>query len=102
PFTIGYITAYIYNYRVDRPAGESVGLALGSVTIAAGAMVVFALEGLICIGMALPIAWAIALPGAALGRIMARRAMVGSAGAGMALPVSPFLRGEPRAAPTTP
>ncbi len=100
PFTIGYITAYIYNYRVDRPAGESVGLALGSVTIAAGAMVVFALEGLICIGMALPIAWAIALPGAVLGRIMARRAMFGSAGAGMALLVPLFLGVEPRRAAT--
>jgi len=100
PFTIGYITAYIYNYRVDRPAGESVGLALGSVTIAAGAMVVFALEGLICIGMALPIAWAIALPGAVLGRVMARRAMFGSTGAWMALLVPLFLGVEPRAAPT--
>ena len=100
PFTIGYITAYIYNYRVDRPAGESVGLALGSVTIAAGAMVVFALEGLICIGMALPIAWAIALPGAVLGRIMARRAIFGSTGAGMALLVPLFLGVEPRGAPT--
>src|SRR2546425_1922521 len=45
---------------------------------AAGAMVVFALERLICIGMALPIAWAIALPGAVLGRVMARRAMTRS------------------------
>ncbi len=100
PFTIGYITAYIYNYRVDRPTGEAVGLALGSVTIAAGAMVVFALEGLICIGMALPIAWAIALPGAVLGRVMARRAMFGSTGAGMALLVPLFLGVEPRGAPT--
>ena len=104
PFTIGYISSYIYNYRVDRPAGESVGLALASVSIAAGAMVVFALEGLICIGMALPIAWAIALPGAVLGRVMARRGMLGSTGpggAGMALVVPLLLGVEPRATPPT-
>jgi hypothetical protein len=76
-----------------------VGLALASVTIAAGAMVVFALEGLICIGMALPIAWAIALPGAVLGRVMARRGMFGSTGAGMALVVPLLLGVEPRATP---
>src|SRR5216117_1877629 len=100
PFTIGYISSYIYNYRVDRPAGESVVLALASVTIAAGAMVVFALEGLICIGMALPLAWAIAWPGAVLGRVMARRDMFGSTGAGMALLVPLFLGVEPRKTPT--
>ena len=101
PFTIGYISSYIYNYRVDRPARESVGLALGSVTIAAGAIVVFALEGLVCIGMALPIAWAIALPGAVLGRVMARRAMLGSTGVGMAVLVPLLIGVEPRATPTT-
>ena len=101
PFTIGYISSYIYNYRVDRPAGESVGLALASVTIAAGAMVVFALEGLICIAMALPIAWAIALPGAVLGRVMAQRGMLGSTGAGMALVVPMLLGVEARATPPT-
>jgi len=50
--------------------------------------------------MALPIAWAIALPGAVLGRVMARGAMFGSTGAGMALLVPLFLGVEPRGAPT--
>src|SRR5258706_3327490 len=97
PFTIGYISSYIYNYRADRAPGQSITLALASVTIAAGAMVVFALEGLICIGMALPLAWIVAWPGAVLGRIMARRSTLGSTGAGMAL-LTPLLLGvEPRA-----
>ena len=101
PFTIGYISAYIYNYRVDRASGQSILLALASVTIAAGAMVVFALEGVICIGMALPLAWVIAWPGAVLGRVMARRATLMPAGAGMALLMPLFLGIEPRAATTT-
>lgn len=99
PFTVGYISSYIYNYRTERPAGESVMLALGSVTIAAGAMVVFALEGLLCLGMALPLAWCLAWPGAVLGRVMARRATLGPNGAGLALLVPLFVGLEPRVAP---
>ena len=99
PFTIGYISSYIYNYQADRRAGESIGIAAASVTIAAGALVVFALEGIICIGMALPFALVIAWPGAVLGRAMARRATLGHTGAGMAL-LAPLLVGvEPRLAP---
>jgi uncharacterized membrane protein YhaH (DUF805 family) len=100
PFTIGYISSYIYNYRHARPPGESVVLALASVTIAAGAMILFALEGLICIAMALPIAWAVAWPGAVLGRIVARRGLH-AAGASMALIVPLYLGVEPRNTPST-
>ena len=97
PFTVGYISSYIYNYSVDRPAGETMLLAWASVTIAAGTLVVFALEGVICIAMALPLAWGIAVPGVILGRVMAQRhAPNGSA---LALLVPLFLGIEPRATP---
>jgi len=99
PFTIGYISSYIYNYRYARPAGQSIILALASVTIAAGALVVFALEGVICVAMAWPIALAVAFPGAVLGRMMATRGVQASASAGMALLVPLFVGVEPRAAP---
>jgi uncharacterized membrane protein YhaH (DUF805 family) len=99
PFTIGYISSYIYNHGHARPAGQSILLAMGSVTIACGSLVVFALEGLICIAMAWPIALAVALPGAVLGRIMASRDVPGSTGAGLAL-LAPLLVGvEPRPTP---
>src|SRR2546423_204506 len=101
PFTVGYISSYIYNYRAPRPAGESFMVALASVTIAAGVLVVFALEGLICVGMAWPIAVVVAYPGAALGRVMARRAAHTTAGAGLALVVPLFLGIERRSAPPT-
>ena len=101
PFTIGYICSYIYNYRVERPAGQSIVIALASVTIAAGALVLFALEGTVCTLMALPIALAIAFPGAVLGRIVARRGRHGLSGAGMALIVPLFVGLEPRATPPT-
>jgi uncharacterized membrane protein YhaH (DUF805 family) len=97
PFTVGYISSYIYNHSQPRPAGESIMIALASVTIAGGALVVFALEGAVCIVMALPIAWILAWPGAMLGRVMARRATY-TAGA-MALVVPLFIGVEPRATP---
>jgi hypothetical protein len=56
PFTIGYISAYLYNRPVRRPARESIGLAFLSTMIAAGAMVIFALEGVVCAAMAIPLA----------------------------------------------
>src|SRR6266702_6697312 len=99
PFTIGYISSYIYNRGQVRPVGESVIIALTSVTIAAGALVVFALEGVVCVAMALPIALAIAFPGAVLGRMIARRGVHAGAGAGMALIVPLLIGVEPRAEP---
>ena len=99
PFTIGYISSYIYNYSAPRPPGESVLLAMASVSVAAGALVVFALEGVICAAMAWPVAVVIAYPGAALGRMMALRATRVTRAAGMALLVPLFMGVEPRLAP---
>jgi len=101
PFTIGYISSYIYNRRFPRSAGESIVVALASVTIAGGALIVFALEGMMCTVMALPLAFAVALPGALVGRVVARQSLEPGAGAGMALLVPMFVAVEPRAAPPT-
>lgn len=99
PFTIGYISAYIYNRGYPREVGESLGIALLSVTIAGGALIVFALEGVVCTAMALPIAFVVAWPGAVLGRIVAQRSADPAAGAGFALLAPLFLLVEPRAVP---
>jgi uncharacterized membrane protein YhaH (DUF805 family) len=99
PFTIGYISSYIYNRRYPRSVGESIVIAVVSVTIAGGALVVFALEGIICTVMALPVALALAWPGAVVGRLVARQAVEPGAGVGMALLVPLFVAVEPRPAP---
>ena len=101
PFTIGYISSYIYNRRYPRAAGESVVIALASVAIAGGALVVFALEGVLCTAMALPIAFVVAWPGAVLGRLVALRSTDLAAGASLALLAPVFLLVEPRALPPT-
>jgi hypothetical protein len=99
PFTIGYISSYIYNYHADRRAGESIGIAAVSVMIGAGALILFALEGAMCVVMAAPVALLIAFPGAVLGRAMARRATFAPNGAAMALVVPLLIGVEPRLAP---
>jgi uncharacterized membrane protein YhaH (DUF805 family) len=101
PFTIGYISAHLYNRGAWRTVGETAAVALAGVTVAAGAMIVFALEGLVCVGMALPLAWLVALPGAFLGRAVALRTGDGGAGPGWAALLLPMaLLAEPRATPT--
>jgi len=99
PFTIGYISSYIYNRGQVRPVGESVIIALTSVTIAGGALVVFALEGIVCTVMALPIAFALAWPGALVGRLVARQSVEPGAGVGLALLAPLLVAVEPRPAP---
>jgi hypothetical protein len=99
PFTIGYISSYIYNRRFPRSVGESIVVALASVTIAGGALVVFALEGMVCTAMALPLAAAVAWPGAVVGRLVARHSLEPGAGAGMALLVPLLVAVEPRPTP---
>jgi len=99
PFTIGYISSYIYNRRYPRSVGETIVIAVASVAIAGGALIVFALEGLVCMVMALPLAFALALPGALLGRVVARQSLEPGAGVGMALLVPLFVAVEPRPAP---
>jgi uncharacterized membrane protein YhaH (DUF805 family) len=98
PFTIGYISSYIYNRGHARPAGQSIVLAMASVTIAAGGLVLFALEGVICVAMAWPVALAVAFPGAALGRIMAT-GRYDTTTAGVVVVVPLLVGVEPRGAP---
>ena len=101
PFTIGYITAYIHNRRFPRSPGESLVLAVAGVVVASGGVVAFALEGLVCIIMALPVGILIAIPGALLGRAVALRSVDPAAGAGAALVLAPLLVAvEPRAVVT--
>ena len=99
PFTIGYISSYIYNRRFPRSVGESILVALASVTIAGGALIIFALEGMVCTVMALPLAFAVAWPGAMVGRLVARRSLEPGAGVGLALLAPLLVAAEPRAAP---
>jgi hypothetical protein len=82
PFTMGAVAGWVYNRREPRPARASAGVGALSVAIAAGAILLFALEGAICIGMALPLVMGLGALGALIGRAIAieSRASLGTAG----------------------
>ncbi|MBX3192391.1 MAG: SRPBCC family protein [Labilithrix sp.] len=74
PFVMGVATAFAYNRHVQRSLAMSVALALLSVIITGSVILLFAMEGLLCLVMALPIAAALAVLGAIAGWAMARQA----------------------------
>jgi uncharacterized membrane protein YhaH (DUF805 family) len=91
PFTIGYLSAYVFNARGEQRARHTMQVALLAVALAGGAMLVFALEGVVCIAMAFPIAALLALPGAILGRAVALRNVGPPARAGLAALLAPLV-----------
>jgi uncharacterized membrane protein YhaH (DUF805 family) len=100
PFTIGYISAYVFNAREAQTQRHTLQVALVAVALAGGAMLVFALEGGLCIAMALPLAALLALPGAILGRAVALRTAGPSARASLGALLAPLVvLASPRQAP---
>src|SRR5262249_47968649 len=61
PFLIGFFSTVIYEYHGSRRFTESLGVTLLALAIVAAALLAMAIEGAICILMASPIAFVIAL-----------------------------------------
>jgi len=100
PLTLGAISANIYNRRQRASYLDTVPVVLLTVALAGAVMILFALEGLLCIAMAFPIAVVLALIGAALGRAIALRSPerpAATRAAALALPL--FILAEPAKAP---
>lgn len=86
PFSLGAITAYTHNRSGPRSYRQTLEVVLIALLILSGAIVLFALEGLVCLAMAFPIAALAAAAGAILGRVIARATPnAGLEGGGMAL-----------------
>lgn len=73
PFTIGVVTGWLVNRDDDVPLGRTVRHAMTATAFGTLAIVMFALEGLVCVAMAAPLGAGVAALGAALGRGLARR-----------------------------
>src|SRR5262249_2656374 len=73
PFVIGVITSYLANYRGDIGHWKSFLLVLIAMTVGSLAVVLVALEGIICIAMAAPLELGLALLGSYVGRDIALR-----------------------------
>ncbi|MBP7409140.1 MAG: hypothetical protein KA941_10315, partial [Flavobacteriales bacterium] len=73
PFVLGAVSAYLYNHHQARRWGQSIGIAMLTVSITLMAIFLFAMEGLLCIVMAAPIVYPIALAGSLVGHALSQR-----------------------------
>ncbi len=67
PFLLGFCSALLYGIREPRTMGQCMGVAAGATIVAGAVLISFAIEGLLCLIMALPLALPIALIGAGVG-----------------------------------
>jgi uncharacterized membrane protein YhaH (DUF805 family) len=72
PFCMGLAAVMIHTYRRPRVVGSCVLVSLVAVALAAGVLLALAVEGLICIVMAVPIATTLALLGGIVGFLIQR------------------------------
>ena len=73
PFFLGLNSTMIYGYHYPRSLGRCLLVSLFSVGIVGAALLLIAVEGIICLAMALPLAIAIALFGGLIGYVIQRR-----------------------------
>ena len=73
PVALGLITALIYGYHGPKTLGSCIGVASLSIFILSTILIIFAVEGFICVLMALPIEIAMAAFGAFVGYFIQRR-----------------------------
>jgi len=71
PFLLGAITAWLFNREHARPLAETIGVAVLALIVGCGAMLLFALEGVVCVAMAVPLATPTTILGAIVGRAIA-------------------------------
>ena len=101
PFVMGAATAFLFNRRYPASRRETHEVTLLMLAFFGGLAMLVAIEGVLCLAMAAPLAICLAIMGAWLGRWIAarppespRHAMIGM----LALPLSAVLGGGPPAA----
>ena len=102
PFVMGAGSAFVFNYPHARTLGSTIGVALMATVLAGCALLLFALEGVICLAMAFPIAAVVAVLGAVVGRAIATRTATTLAQTATMLLCIPFLAGAETKVQATP
>jgi hypothetical protein len=90
PFITGIASGYLLNLRASRSYLATIGVAIAALLLSGVALLLFAFEGVICIGMALPILLPLGIAGAPIGKLLAdrrRRLRGGLMGALLVVPV---------------
>ena len=73
PFITGTGSGYLLNLRTSRSHAATIGVATAALFFSGVALLLFALEGAICIAMAVPIVLPLGMAGAPLGKFLADR-----------------------------
>jgi hypothetical protein len=68
PVLVSFLASFAWSFKRLVGYGSSYGIACLSLLALGGMIMIFAIDGLFCLLMALPIALVLALPGTALGR----------------------------------
>jgi hypothetical protein len=85
PFLVPFLSAFFYSFQTKRSFGSCYGVGFLSILALGCFIILFALDGLICLLMALPLAALVALPAVVLGR------MAGQAATGKNSAILPLL-----------
>ncbi|HJQ69049.1 MAG TPA: DUF805 domain-containing protein [Blastocatellia bacterium] len=70
PFCVGFTSVLIYGYHRPRPLGTSIAVAFLSIILVGLALLAVAVEGIICLMMAAPLAAAVAIFGGLIGYLI--------------------------------
>jgi hypothetical protein len=100
PFFCGFATTLIYCYHLPRSMGACILVSLASVAVMALVLLAVAIEGVICILMAAPIAIVMAMMGGALAYFFQRDRRQGTYAFALLLFSLPSLAGMEHARPT--
>ena len=102
PVLVGVVTSYMFNRGEIQSTGQSILVAELGILLCSGAILVFAIEGIICIVMLYPLAAVITIIGALVGRSMATNQATGRGVTTSLLLLLPMLAGADLATHETP
>ena len=73
PFLIGLVSAFVANRMEDKTRREAITIGQLALLATGGTLILFAIEGALCLVMAVPIASPIAILGSFVGHLLAER-----------------------------
>ena len=91
PLILGMVTAFVFNHQHPRTSRATLQVVSAAVLVTGGVFVLFALEGILCMAMTLPLTLPLAVLGAVAGRTIAVRTPAPAAHAWLLLLVLPGL-----------
>ena len=70
PLLVSFLSSFAWSFKRMKTFGSAYGISVLSILALGGFILLFALDGLVCLLMALPLALVLALLGTALGRVV--------------------------------